>query len=104
MATLFERLERPPPTEEVSKHEKSHLIERLLNWLVNNWTKDTITARQLRHYGPYPLRYEPKVVLDLAQGLVERGWISPIKPKRHDAREWKIGPKSNYPVKEQNGA
>ena len=87
-----------------SEQEKSQAIERLLNWLINNWTRDTITARQIKHYGPYPLRNETKATLDLAQGLVERGWLIPLKPERHDMRKWKIGPKSHYPETEQNRA
>jgi hypothetical protein len=90
MGNLFDRLE-PPPTEAASQHEKSQSIERLLNWLTSNWREPTITARQIRLYGPYPLRNEKKATLDLMQGLVERGWICSVKPKRHDSREWKIG-------------
>jgi hypothetical protein len=75
-----------------SEQGKSQLIERLLSWLVNNWAKSTITAWQIKHYGPYPLRNETKATLDLAQELVERGWLIPFKPARHDMRKWKIGP------------
>jgi hypothetical protein len=99
MAGLLERLDTAPPPaiEKVDKHENSHSIERLLNWLVNNWPRDTITARQIRNFGPYPIRSETKAILDLAQGLVERGWLFPVAPRRHDSREWKIGRISQHP-------
>jgi hypothetical protein len=93
MSSLFKRLERPAPTEATSTSEKTQSIERLLNWLTNNWTKDTITVRQLITYGPYPLRNETKAALELADGLAVRGWIWPIEPERRDVRtrKWKIG-------------
>jgi hypothetical protein len=100
VGSLFERLNagRPPlPATEGTEHKKFPSIERLLNWLTHNWPGDTITARQIRVYGPYPLRNEKKATLDLAQGLVERGWLIPLKPERHDTRKWKIGHRSNYP-------
>jgi hypothetical protein len=96
MVGLFERLDtaRPPvsTTEEADGRNKSHSIERLLNWLVNNWPRDIITARQFRNFGPYPIRSETKAILDLAHGLVERRWLFPVaKPRQHNMREWKIG-------------
>jgi hypothetical protein len=100
MPSLFDRLERAPAVDAASKQETSHLIERLLTWLTHNWTKDTITARQLTHYGPYPIRNETKATLELAQELVARGWLIPLRPRRHDARVWKIG----RPQLEQTGA
>jgi hypothetical protein len=100
VGSLFERLNagRPPlPATEGTEHKKYQSIERLLNWLVNNWPQDTITARQIRVYGPYPLRDEPKAILNLAQDLCQRGWLIPLKPRRHDARAWKIGSRSHHP-------
>jgi hypothetical protein len=100
MGNLFDRLERQPPAEEASKEEEFRLIERLLTWLINNWPEPTITARQLRHYGPYPIRHEKKATLDIMRGLEARGWVRSVKPQRHDSREWKIG----RPQAGQNGA
>jgi hypothetical protein len=88
---IFDRLEPPAPAEATSEHEKSQSIERLLSWLLNNWTKDTITGRQLRYYGPYPLRNEKKATLNLMQELADRGWVFQIPLRRRDARKWKIG-------------
>jgi hypothetical protein len=102
VANLFERLNagRPPlPATEDSEHKKYLSIERLLIWLTHNWPGDTITLRQIRNFGPYPLRNEAKAALDLAQDLVKRGWLSPIKPRRHDSQVWKIGPRPHHPQK-----
>jgi hypothetical protein len=104
VANLFERLDAgrsAPATNEAAEQEKSQSVERLLNWLVNNWPHDRITARQVYSRGPYPLRNEKKATLDLAQGLVERGWLYPLKSRRHDTRAWAIGPKRRAP---QNAA
>jgi hypothetical protein len=98
VANLFDRLERPAPTEEGSTHdEKSQLTGRLLTWLTNNWTRNTITVKQIITYGPYPLRNETKAALELAQELVERGWLVPLKPERHDMRKFKIGRNFQHP-------
>jgi hypothetical protein len=67
-------------------------IEKLLDWLVNYWGKTTVTAREIYIYGPNCVRDRP-TTLNLAQTLVERGWLVPIKPRgpsRRDKREWKI--------------
>ena len=95
---LFDRLNagRPPlPATEGTEQEKNQAIERLLNWLINNWPRDTITACQISHWGPYPLRNETDTVLDLMQNLCARGWTQPIKPQRRDSRVWRIGNKSD---------
>src|SRR5215475_7489470 len=97
MASLFERLNAGRPATESSEQEKTQSIERLLSWLVNNWPQDTITLRQLRIYGPNPLRNETKAILGLAQDLCTRGWISPIKAQRCDSKVWKIAPRSHHP-------
>jgi hypothetical protein len=93
---LLERLDatQPPAAEETIKRENSH--QRLLSWLTNNWPRSTITLRQLRLHGPYPIRQslnerKKEEALDLMRGLVERGWIVAIKPERHDTWKWRIG-------------
>jgi hypothetical protein len=90
MADIFERLSagRPPPLEEASR--RPPLIERLLDWLVNHWTKDTVTAREIYIYGPNPIQKDKKTAFSLAQILVERGWLVPIETHRRDRREWRI--------------
>jgi hypothetical protein len=95
--SLFERIKSPQTetaaTEETTK-QKQQLIARLLDWLLNNWSRDTITARQICDFGPYPLRNDKTATSDLAQELVARGWLVSIKPRRHDSLKWKIAQKS----------
>ena len=81
MVNLFERLDRGrPPTE-----ESSPPIERLLDWLVSHWPKDTVTAREIYTYGPNSIRHR-KTTLSLAHMLVERGWLVPTESRgRHSA-------------------
>jgi hypothetical protein len=102
MANLFERLNagRPPPTEEAAKQpirqprRGSTPIEKLQDWLVNHWTKPTITVREIRIYGPNLIR-DGKAALSTAESLVERGWLVPLKVHRRDRREWQIVPKTS---------
>ena len=105
MVTLFERLDkgRPPPVEGAIKQQSkgSPPIEKLLDWLVNHWTKTTVTAREIYTYGPNPVR-DKKTTLSLAQILVERGWLIPMHPdfltgrRRRDKSEWKIGGRARF--------
>ena len=90
--SLFERLDkgRPPQTEEVIKQLRGDSpIEKLLDWLVNHWAKDTITAREIYTHGPNSIR-DKKTSLGLAQVLVERGWLVPLNTHQHNMRAWKI--------------
>ena len=93
MASLFERLNagRPAPAEETIKQPRigSPPIEKLLDWLVNYWTHPTISAREICIYGPNCIR-DKKTILDLAQTLVERGWLAPTKTRRRDMKKWQI--------------
>ena len=92
MANLFERLDRrPPPTEEAVKRPRSGSppIEMLLDWLVNDWPKPTIAARDIYTYGPNSIR-DRNTVLSLARILVERRWLVPIETHQHNMRKWKI--------------
>jgi len=92
VGSLFERLDkgRPRPTEELIKQLRGDsLIEKLLDWLVNHWPKDTITAREIYTHGPNSIR-DKKTTLGLAQILVERGWLVPVNTHQHNMRAWKI--------------
>src|SRR5262249_57649362 len=94
--SLFERLDkgRPPPTEEVIKQLRGDSpIEKLLDWLVNHWAKDTVTAREIYTHGPNSIR-DKKTTLGLAQILVERGWLVPVNTHQHHIRALNILPPS----------
>jgi len=99
--SLFERLDKgrlPTPTEEVIKQLRGDSpIEKLLDWLINHWAKDTVTAQEAYTYGPRSIR-DKKTTLRLAQILVEQGWLVPIKTRRRDMWEWQIVRGVNSPA------
>jgi hypothetical protein len=73
-----------PPT-----NYSSPLIERLLDWLINRWTKPSVRVRDICQFGPRPVRNR-KTATTLAETLVEHGWLTPLNTHRYDKREWKI--------------
>ena len=92
MADIFERLNagRPPPPENAIKQLRGDSpIEKLLDWLVNHWAKDTITAREIYTHGPNSIR-DKKTTWGLAQILVEQGWLVPVNTHQRNMRAWKI--------------
>lgn len=101
MTTLIERLRkgRQPPIEETIEQlrRNSPQIEKLRDWLVNHWAKPTVTAREIRIYGPNSIR-DGKIALSTAEILVEQGWLVPLKGRRRDMREWQIVPKTSKPL------
>jgi hypothetical protein len=65
------------------------LAQKLLNWLVHEWTNPTVSARNIYTYGPNAIR-DRETTLSLAKILVDHGWLRPIKTRRSDMREWQI--------------
>jgi hypothetical protein len=61
----------------------------LLDWLVIDWGKPTITAREIQIYGPNSIR-DRNTILNLARILVERKWLVPLETHQHNMRKWKI--------------
>jgi hypothetical protein len=68
---------------------KAAPIERLLSWIINDFNGTTISARDIYWRGPRPIR-DRTSALAMAEALVAAGWLAPIKPHRHDRREWRI--------------
>jgi hypothetical protein len=92
MTNLFERLSK----ERTAPNKKAHQLEgaqKLLSWLMR-WRKDTITAREIRIFGPYALR-DQKRALDAAKKLVMNGWLIPLPARKHHHYEWQIKRKIN---------
>jgi hypothetical protein len=115
MGSLFERLDKGrPPTEAPPSPEiirmgpaavtippagpKAHPTEIFLDWLINRWTKPTISLREICRHGPQSARNWDSA-MDLSNTLVERGWLTPIKTHRRDKRVWQVlrGP-PNTPI------
>jgi hypothetical protein len=65
------------------------LAQKLLNWLLHERAKPTVSARDIYTYGPSAIR-DRETALRLAKILVDHGWLKPHQTRRRDAREWKI--------------
>jgi hypothetical protein len=90
MVNLFERLDRGRPSPPSEKgHRDVTPTEKLLDWIMNYWTEDTLTARDICALGPNPTR-DRKKAFSAAESLVQRGCLAPIKAHRRDSWEWKI--------------
>jgi hypothetical protein len=90
MTNLFERLSKERPSS--SSTRKARQLEgaqKLLNWLMR-WSKDTITAREIRIFGPYALRDRKRAILDAAEKLVMNGWLIPRPARKYHHYEWQI--------------
>jgi hypothetical protein len=92
VASLFERLAqgRPAPVEEKIKPPQNELApaQKLLDWL-QRWSKPTISMRDIRIYGPRPIRARESAI-NSAQTLVRHGWLIPTQTHRHDRHVWQI--------------
>jgi hypothetical protein len=86
MATLFERLGRPPPTK---KAQEPSPAQKLLDWIYRDLARSSISARQICIYGPNAVRNRKKAN-DAAEILVKEGWLVPIKTRRRDMHQWLI--------------
>jgi hypothetical protein len=92
MVSLFERLnkERPLPAEERIKPDaNARDLQRLHDWLQNDWNKPTIRARDICRFGPNAIR-DRKRAVDLAKILVSQGRLTPIPTRRRDMKAWQI--------------
>jgi hypothetical protein len=72
------------PTQELLPPAK-----RLLDWLLHDWPKPSISARDIYTYGPNSIRNRTSAIA-LAEVLVEHGWLIPVKTRRRDMKEWRI--------------
>ena len=95
VASLFDRLGHPPPTQEVRRNATPD--EKLLDWIMNFWTWDTLTHRDICALGPNQTRNRKKA-FEAAEILVKRGCLAPIKAHRRDSCEWKIVWKTSPPA------
>jgi Protein of unknown function (DUF3987) len=63
--------------------------QKLLDWLQHEWTKDTVSARDIYTFGPRSIR-DRQSATDLAGILVKHGWLIPIKTRQHNMEKWQI--------------
>jgi hypothetical protein len=89
MHDFIDYLTLPPRSAVPRASFDSPPIGKLLDWLVNDWSKPTVTAREAYSYGPRAIR-DRETILSLALILVARGWLVPIPTRRRDMKEWQI--------------
>src|SRR5215831_260248 len=93
MASLFERLGRPPLLAEANAinelARKPLPAQQLLDWLLSYWPKPTIRARDIHRLGPNALRDRQKVA-DLTETLAKEGWLVRNTTRRRDMYQWEI--------------
>ena len=63
--------------------------QKLLGWLQHEWTKDTVSARDIYTFGPRSIR-DRQSATDLAGILVKHGWLIPIKTRQNNMEKWAI--------------
>jgi hypothetical protein len=81
-----------PPTD-----HKSLPIEKCLDWLVNRWPKPAVRVRDILRFGPNPIRNRASAIAT-AEILAQRGWLSELPTRRHDAKMWAIIREPSKPV------
>src|SRR5262245_53537409 len=88
---FFERIKGPPRQVEETNDQRRDppTADRLLDWLLTKWERDTFTLRDALAFGPYAIR-DKNTVMNLAQVLVTRGWLVPAKAARLDQWRWQI--------------
>ena len=65
-------------TSELSPEQMLPPAQKLLDWLLRDWTKPTISARDIYTYGPNSIR-DRESAIDLAEILVKHGWLVPSR-------------------------
>src|SRR5215471_5515357 len=78
------------PTPKIKQPQKDP-AQRLLDWLMQHWHKNTISRRDISNHGPRPIR-DRQTAIDAAETLERAGWLVPAPTHRHDRRVWKIVP------------
>jgi hypothetical protein len=90
--TESEKILRGPLLKPIAPEatRQSSSTEKLLDFLVNHWSKPTIALRDICWRGPNSLRNDRKTTISVAKTLVEYGWLQRIKSRRRDMMEWRI--------------
>jgi hypothetical protein len=92
VGSLFERLSKDRSTTEANAAKlarKPLPAQLLLNWLLNDWPRPTVRARDIHRLGPNSLR-DRQQVSDLTDVLVRRGWLARNPTRRRDMHEWRV--------------
>src|SRR6516164_268412 len=76
-------------SSELLPAQKLPPAQKLLDWLQHEWTKDTVSARDIYTYGPRSIR-DRQSATDLAGILVKHGWLIPITTRQQNMEKWQI--------------
>jgi Protein of unknown function (DUF3987) len=76
-------------SSELLPAQKLHPAQKLLEWLQHSWPKPIISAREIYTHGPNSIRNRDHAI-DLAEVLVEHGWLIAVKTGRRDKKVWRI--------------
>jgi len=87
--TIFDRLNRGRPASPKPEPAKKEPAQRLLDWLMQHWPKDTISRRDISNHGPGSIRNKQSAI-DAAETLERHGWLVPAPTHRYDRRVWQI--------------
>jgi hypothetical protein len=92
MANLFKRLDAGRPQQEPTPSPTPTPLGagKLLDWLQHDWNQSTISARDIQRHGPRPIRDRVESAIAMAEILVRRGWLVPMKTHRQDRKMWRI--------------
>jgi hypothetical protein len=63
--------------------------QKLLEWLHEYWKKPVVSARDMYRHGPNSIRNR-KAATDLANILVDHGWLTPVDTRRRDTLKWGV--------------
>jgi hypothetical protein len=72
-----------------SPAQKLPPAQELLNWLQHIWNKPIVTARDIYTHGPRSIRNRERAI-ELAQILVEHGWLIPSSTRQQNMKKWQI--------------
>jgi hypothetical protein len=76
-------------SSELLPAQKLLCAQKLLEWLQDKWTKDTVSARDIYTFGPRSIR-DLQSATELAGILVKHNWLIPIKTRQHNMEKWQI--------------
>jgi hypothetical protein len=77
-----------PESKPVNQPQEISPAQAMLDWL-QRWNKDFVSARDIRIYGPHPIRNQKDAVAT-ARILVRNGQLTPIGSRKPYLHKWRI--------------
>jgi hypothetical protein len=76
-------------TPEPKQTPKVIAAQQLLDWIQNDPTRVSITALEIRQFGPRALRNK-EIAIEAAEVLAKAGWLVSTETSRRDSYKWQI--------------